>query len=55
MTARAMTRDEIDAALHEAGVGVLSLADGGETYATPETTGVATLTVFGERPTWSVV
>ncbi|WP_338740848.1 pyridoxamine 5'-phosphate oxidase family protein [Haloplanus salilacus] len=81
MTANAMTRAEIDAALHESGVGVLSLTDGAETYAIPEsfgydgenlyfqfayeegsqkmafaeTTDLATLTVFSERPAWSVV
>lgn len=39
MTARSMSRDEIDAHLREVGVGVLSLADGAETYAIPESFG----------------
>lgn len=81
MTAKAMSRAEVDAALSESGIGVLSLTDGTETYAIPqsfgydgeclyfqfshdegshkvafaETTDLATLTIFGERPPWSVV
>lgn len=39
MTARTLDRAEIDAHLRELGVGVLSLADGGETYAVPESFG----------------
>jgi nitroimidazol reductase NimA-like FMN-containing flavoprotein (pyridoxamine 5'-phosphate oxidase superfamily) len=39
MTAHAMTPAEVDAALREAGTGVLSLADGTETYAIPESFG----------------
>lgn len=71
----------IDRLLYETGAGVLSLSDGGETYAIPEsfgydgavlyfqfvwdddsrkmafadTTDVATVTVFSERPARSVV
>ncbi|ELY45163.1 pyridoxamine 5'-phosphate oxidase family protein [Natronorubrum sulfidifaciens] len=39
MTATALTRDEIDAFLREQGSGVLSLTDGAETYAVPESFG----------------
>lgn len=39
MPADAMTDDEIDARLRQAGTGVLSLADGAETYAVPESFG----------------
>ncbi|MFD1632598.1 pyridoxamine 5'-phosphate oxidase family protein [Haloplanus ruber] len=39
MTADAMSRDEIDGALRDTGAGVLSLTDGAETYAVPESFG----------------
>ncbi|MEF8855836.1 MAG: pyridoxamine 5'-phosphate oxidase family protein [Haloplanus sp.] len=39
MTAHELSRDEIDASLRDAGAGVLSLTDGGETYAVPESFG----------------
>ena len=39
MTATALTRDEIDAFLRAQGTGVLSLTDGAETYAVPESFG----------------
>ena len=81
MTVDSLSRDEMDAFLREAGTGVLSLSDAGETYAIPEsfgydgedvylqpvhgegsekmrfveTTGVATFTVFTQRPARSVV
>ena len=81
MTADAMTATEVDETLRAAGAGVLSLTDGAETYAVPEsfgydgddvyfqlvhgadsdkmafveTTDVATLTAFTERPARSVI
>ncbi|AXG05783.1 pyridoxamine 5'-phosphate oxidase family protein [Haloplanus rubicundus] len=39
MTAHDMRRDEIDAFLRDIGTGVLSLTDGAETYAIPESFG----------------
>lgn len=39
MTATALTRDEIEAFLRKKGSGVLSLTDGTETYAVPESFG----------------
>jgi nitroimidazol reductase NimA-like FMN-containing flavoprotein (pyridoxamine 5'-phosphate oxidase superfamily) len=37
MTVDSLSRDEMDAFLREAGTGVLSLSDAGETYAIPDT------------------